>query len=115
MTKPEVKLKTAMEEIKEILSKHDIGAMVVLHTPGHSEFLMNVSPSYSCATFIDDNLRVKTNLEIDFKGDIDARTKKVTDTANMLHHLASTTLHCANSLLKISQLVDKATGAEHKK
>lgn len=115
MTTSEAKLKTAIEEIKKILSKHDIGAMVVLHTPGHSEFLLNVSPSYSCATFIEDKLRVKTNLDIDFNGDKNARTKKVTDTANMLHHLTSTTVHCADSLLKISQLVDKATGAEHKR
>lgn len=43
------KLKIAMEEIKAVLKKHDIAGAVVLHTPGHSEFLMKIDPSWSCA------------------------------------------------------------------
>ena len=113
MNQSQIKLKTAMEEVKEILSKHDIAAMVVLHTPGHSEYLISVSPSYSCATFINDELRVKASLKKDFNGNKDAWIKKVSDTANMIHHLAATTMNCANNLKDISDLVDNATGAEH--
>lgn len=43
------KLKNAMEEIKLIIDKYDIAACVVLHTPGFSEFLNKIDPSYSCA------------------------------------------------------------------
>lgn len=44
------KLKIAMEEIKAILKKHDIGACVMLHTPGHMEYLNHIDPSYSAIT-----------------------------------------------------------------
>lgn len=33
------KLKKAADEIKLILQKYDIAANVILHTPGHSEYL----------------------------------------------------------------------------
>jgi hypothetical protein len=53
------KLKKAMEEIKSIVKRHDIAAHVVLHTPGHSEFWFEISPSYSCAKLEGDNVRFK--------------------------------------------------------
>lgn len=43
------KLKKAMEDIKKILHENDIAGFVVLHTPGFSEYLNRVDPSYSCA------------------------------------------------------------------
>lgn len=43
------KLKKVMEQIKDLLKENDIAGFVVLHTPGHSEYLNAVSPSYSCA------------------------------------------------------------------
>ena len=43
------KLKKAAEEIKSILKKYDIAANVVLHTPGHSEYLLEITPTYSAA------------------------------------------------------------------
>lgn len=43
------KLKKAAEEIKQILQKYDIAANVILHTSGHSEYLLHITPTYSCA------------------------------------------------------------------
>jgi hypothetical protein len=56
------KLKQAMEEIKKIIKENDIAAFVLLHTPGHSEFLNAVSTSYSCAKIEDGEIkfRIKT-------------------------------------------------------
>lgn len=74
------KLKKAMEEIKTILKKYDLGAMVVIHTPGHSEFVLKVDPSYSCAKFnqTGDGINFKT------KGLPKAKQKELArDTANM--------------------------------
>lgn len=48
------KLKIAMDEIKQVLKKHDIAGFVVLHTPGFTEYLNRVDPSYS-STFMDEN------------------------------------------------------------
>ena len=77
------KLKNAMKEINEILNKHDIGGLVILHTPGHGEFLMKVDPTYSCAKLNGNEMRVRAKLQEDFNGDKEAWTKKITDTVNM--------------------------------
>lgn len=48
---PDPKLKAAMEEIKTVLKKHDIGGVVVLGSPTHSEFLREYCPSWTCMTY----------------------------------------------------------------
>ena len=54
------KLKKAMEEIKEVLKKHDIAGYVVIHSQnGFIEYLNHLNPSYSCAFLQDVQLRVK--------------------------------------------------------
>ncbi len=53
------KLKKAMEQIKDILKENDIAAFVVLHTPGHSEYLNHVQTSYSCATVMPEGVRLR--------------------------------------------------------
>ena len=53
------KLKTAMEEIKAVLKKHDIGGFVLLHTPGFIEYINHISPSYSCAFMHEGDFRVR--------------------------------------------------------
>lgn len=45
---PDPLLKTAMEEIKAILKKHDLAAQVTLQSAGHVEYLYELSPSWSC-------------------------------------------------------------------
>lgn len=73
------KLKKAAEQIKEILKEHDIAAVVVLHTPGHSEYLYQISPSYSIAKIEGNELRIRST----HITDMEEKVKKVTDTANM--------------------------------
>lgn len=43
------KLLLAMEQIKAILSNHDIGAVVILQSETHGEWLNHISPSWSAA------------------------------------------------------------------
>lgn len=82
------KLKTAMERIKAIMKEYDLGGQVILHTPGFSEYLNKLDPSYSCASIQDGvGIRVKAKLEEDFAGDKEAWTKKVSDTYNLFQHL----------------------------
>lgn len=45
---PDPKLKAAMEEIKAVLRRHDIAAVVTLQSPGALEYLYELSPSWSC-------------------------------------------------------------------
>jgi hypothetical protein len=107
------KLKKAMEEIKAILKKHDVGGVVILHTPGHSEYLHKLDPSYSCAKVDGNEVRIRAKLQEDFKGDKDAWYKKVRDTVNMFNLLASTCGNTAMSLFEISQKLDSIVDAEH--
>lgn len=80
---PETKLKVAAEEIKEILRKHDIAASIVLHTPGHGEFLNHILTSYSCAyQYEDESIRFYSKAK-DFDSP-EAQFKSQESTANML-------------------------------
>lgn len=98
------KLKKAMEEIKEIVKKYDIAAMVSLHSidgvpqkddkgnthaMGYSEFLCHIDPSYSAATLKDNKFQVKNKPE--HYTSRDARDIKIASTHNMLTHLYETT------------------------
>ncbi len=107
------KLKKAMEEVKEILNKYDIGALVVLHTPGHSEYLNKINPSYSCAKFESDEAVRFRAKKADFGGDVEARNKKLTDTSNMLNLLGEVGARISLSMLDLSKRFDKIVDAEH--
>jgi hypothetical protein len=106
------KLKTAMEEIKAILAKHDIGAMVVLHTPGHSEFLNKLNPSYSCIIQTGDHIRFKSKLA-DYGGDKKAWQKKTTDSLNLLQCITETAGNVLIPLFEFTQKLENALDAEN--
>lgn len=106
------KLKKAMEEMKEILRKHDIAGVVVLHTPGHSEYLNHLNPSYSCASINGEgNLDIKASSK-HFSSDAE-RFNKIKDTSNMLHLLALPLSTCALNLMDASEKMDKTYPADH--
>lgn len=107
------KLKKAMEEIKEILRKHDIAASIVLHTPGHGEFLNHITPTYSCGSI--DEVNGKFELKgrkIHFKNEAE-RLNKLRDTANMLSIMADLTGRNALNLMQASDFTDKNLNSEH--
>ncbi len=107
------KLKKAMEEIKDIISKYDIAATVVLHTPGYSEYLKAISPSYSCAKFeANDKVRFRCKAE-DFGGDKEKRNKMLADTSNMLNLLAEVSGREIMAIMQLSEYFDKIVDAEH--
>lgn len=82
-----------MQEITDILSKHDIAGMIVLHTPGFSEHLIKVDPTYSCARIVHDKnregIRVRAKLQEDFQGNKNLQKKKIEDTINMFDHFST--------------------------
>lgn len=83
-----------MQQIKNILDAEDIGGIVILHTPGYSEYLNKINPSYSCLSFekmphpdsgeLVECIRFRAKESEIGK---EARDKKISDTANMLVHL----------------------------
>ncbi|WP_293916570.1 MULTISPECIES: hypothetical protein [unclassified Sphingobacterium] len=77
------KLKKAMQEIRDILSREDIAGFVVIHEPGFSEYLLKIDPTYSTAKIRDGKIELKAKLE-HFENSIE-RNRKVADTINMFH------------------------------
>lgn len=105
------KLKKAMQEIKAIISKYDIAASVVIHTPGHSEVLLKIDPTYSCAKIEGDSVIIKaTSSEIPDKN---IRHKRIEDTSNMLLMLAQVTGETSLQLWKLSEVLDNETNPKH--
>lgn len=74
-----------MEQIKDLLQEHDVAAFVVLHTPGFTEYLNKLSPSYSCVVLEGDGLRVRYKHKDDPKGKI------AEGTYNLFSHFADIT------------------------
>lgn len=104
------KLKSAMTQIQRILELNDIAGVVVLHQPGHCEYLNFVFPSYSCAKPSKDGrgLHLKAKLLQDFNGNRVAHKKKITETANMFHILGLKTGEISLNLLDVnSHLMSK--------
>ena len=108
------KLKKAAEEIKAILKKHDIAGNVILHTPGFSEYLLEITPSYSAAWLENGIVRFRARAQ-DYNGNTMIRDQKIKDTLNMLNLLSTTAGENALALLNVSDIFDKITGAEHGK
>lgn len=106
------KLKTAMAEIVAVIKKHDVAAHVILHTPGHSEFLNELSPSYSCAKVNGDQMRFRAKKE-DFNGNTAARDNQIRNTANMLKLISDLLLRDAVAYGEISKEFDKIVNSEH--
>lgn len=108
------RLKIARAKVEGILQEHDLAGVVVLHTPGMTEFFYNVTPSYSCA-WIDEKageLRVKSTL-VDYGGDKDVQIRDQAATANMIHGFARDLLNAAGMFGSIAHFVDRAVRAEH--
>lgn len=108
------KLKRAAEQIKKILKDNDLAGFAVIHTPGNSEFILEITPSYSAAKWNATRDRVIIEGKAaHYNGDKAKRDKKLTDTMNMFHHLSTVTGTNSLSLMQISELADKAWNAEH--
>jgi hypothetical protein len=108
------RLKLARAKIEAILKEHDLGGVVVLHTPGMTEFFYDITPSYSCA-WIDEagsQLRVKSKLA-DYGGDKDAQLRDQAATTNMVHAFASDLRSAAGMFGSIAPFLDRKLRAEH--
>lgn len=82
------KLKKAIEEIKKVMNKYDIGGSIVIHTPGFSEYLHKVDPSYSALSFNydDSGFKVRGHSK-HYGGNKQERDQVLANTRNMVEHL----------------------------
>lgn len=113
------KLKRVAEQIKKILKDNDVAGFCTLHTStgngeGFSEFILEITPSYSCIEWFPqkDGVKIKGKL-VHYNGNKDLRDKKLNATINMLHHLSTVTGQNSLNLMQISDQADKTWEAEH--
>lgn len=109
------KLKKVMEEIKSLLEENDVAGHVVLHTPGHAEYLMHLTPSYSCLT-IDEatgRVRFKSRLQEDHGGDVELQRKTLEGTANMLSSMTNVMGNNSLMIMKLSEIADHTFNTKH--
>lgn len=103
-----------MSEINDILRKHDIGGLIILHTPGFVEYRLAIDPSYSVAKWNGDELRVRARLQEDYQGDKEAWTEDVSNTLNMLQMLAEVGGRHSVKLFELADNINRKVNAEHK-
>jgi len=100
-----------MAEMQAIADKYDIGAVIVIHTPMHSEYYLGLSPTYSGIKFNGTELRVRIKQE-DFKTQQEF-IDKLKNTSNMVEHLTNVTSALGEHLVQIRDVVSKNIKAEH--
>lgn len=104
------KLKTAMEEIKAVLKKHDIAAFILLHTPGFTEYLNKLDPTYSCAFLTaDGEMRVRLK-QAELPGGRDEAKKIAEDTYNMVTLLTDMLVIHAGGYMQFQDMLKKHWG-----
>jgi hypothetical protein len=109
------KLKTAMNEIAEIMKKYDIAGFVTLHTTsfdkksetsvGFSEHRSFLTPSYSCVK-IEPNDSIRFYLKKDEVG-VEKSKEIASNTLNMIQHLAEVVGRSAVSFMDMEELLAK--------
>jgi len=96
----------AMLEIKDILKKYDLAALIVLHAPNQSEKLLRLDPGYSCMSVAGNKVKVRASLE-KFNGDKEKRAKCIADTSEMLKVLTELSIEEIFPFFDIKEDFDK--------
>lgn len=92
-------------DIKKLIEDADVGATVVLHTPGYAEYFIKIDPSYSCAKVDGDQIRIVAKAA-DFKNQED-QARKIADTANMFSLLATGSFQYASTCKQSLDMIKK--------
>jgi len=108
---PDPKLKLAMEEIKEILKRHDIAAVVHLQSQAHGEFFYHIDPSWSCATLSPEG-RFRFKADIKTKPETDKELARLT--AGMLIAFWDAGRKQHEDMGKVARLLGKYMEIEHR-
>ncbi len=114
MSKFDPKLKEAMEDMKVILKKYDIGAHISLVSPTHSEFLFHISPTWSCAKFEDDGKAIRFKATEISEGSKEARHKTQELTLHLLLQIRDLSGQSFMTMEKIQTELKKHIDFEHK-
>lgn len=111
------KLLAARAKVEAILEEYDLAGIIVLHSPGVAEMLVELSPSYSRLAMVETEgggcaMHLRSKLE-DYGGDKEAQRRDLAATANMTSMFAELTASIAAQLEQMNDVVQHFTGAEH--
>jgi hypothetical protein len=109
---PDPKLIAAMEEVKAILAKHDLTAVVFLGSPSHVEYHYKLHASWTCCRLEEDGqfkARLKTS---DYPSPLEAR-KVVEETVGMLAGFADVTQQAHENLSGTLKMFGQRFHIEH--
>jgi hypothetical protein len=105
------KLEAAMDAIRAVLEDYNLGALVVIHTPGYVNYAVRIDPAYSCCRVENRKYVLKAKLMEDFGGNKAAMAQRLADTADMLNNLVNTSAQLALSLGNIRDVVSMSINA----
>lgn len=107
-----IKTKEAMIKIEAILKEYNLGAIVVLHTPGYVEYAQRLDPTYSCINQDGNRMSYRLRLKEDYGGSTAAMNERITDTLDMLTALTHTTgaviIPIGQQAIKLNAIIDQA-------
>lgn len=106
------KLKRAMDAIREIIEEENLGAIVVIHTPGYVHSMVKIDPAYSCCSVEGGKYVIKGRLHEDFGGDKKAMEQRVIDTSDMLNAIVTTAARLTIPIGEITRIINMATSPE---
>lgn len=106
------KLKLAMAEIKEVLTRHDLAAYVVLYEGHCSEYLLRIDPSWSVARLEDGGIRFRSKLT-EFGGDKQAQKHATELTVGMFKHFDDLLMQHLYTFQQILTMLSETLQIEH--
>lgn len=108
---PDPILKEAMEEIKAVLAKHDLAAVVLLAGPAHMEWFYELSPTWSCAKLTGDQMRIHA-LRSEYPT-LEAHKKIVTETVGLVFGFVDVCKKATEDMSKVAIMLGHHMDIQH--
>lgn len=89
------KMQMCKSELKEVLSRYDVAAVIILHEPGTVNYFMKLDPSYSLASMSNGQVALAPSQNIE---NPEVPTVKAHETVNLFRNLSGMTQRVLQSL-----------------
>lgn len=110
---PDPILKSAAEEIKAVLVKHDVAGMVSLQSKSHSEFVLQLAPSWSCVSLEQQPGKNDFTLRIKAKSSNPGDGERLRLTAGMLLGFIDVATRNIDQMTEIVKLIGQHVEISH--
>lgn len=99
------RLREIMAEINTIIHNADIAGYVVLHENGFSEYLLAIEPSWSIIKLNPPKIGLRSKLQEDFNGDVEAQHKATIATVNLIIHMLNNLKNHLKMFIRVYELL----------